>query len=224
MKKQIVKKVIKKKVTGSTETLVNFILDETGSMISCKEATISGFNEYIKNLQKEKNKIYFSLTTFNSSGIKTPYVKTLIQDIKPLTPETYQPNNLTPLYDAIAKTVKAVEKTNSKKILCVIMSDGEENASKEYTRTKLFDLIKDKEKEGWNFIYLGANQDSWQVGNAIGLSKGNVMNYSTANMQNVMRGLSGSTACYASSQDIQTVNFFDDYNYTDKDKKEVTKS
>lgn len=198
MKRKITKKRIKN--TEKVETLyVNFVLDETGSMQICKEATISGFNEYVDTLKKKAGNIILTLTKFNSKKIETIFKAKCIKDVPKLTNETYQPNELTPLYDAIAKTIKDTEnEAKGKDVLCVIMTDGAENSSLEYTRDKIMKLIQEKEKDKWAFVYLGANQDSWEVGQAIGLSKGNVINYSTKNTVKAMRYAAMSTVSYSS--------------------------
>jgi hypothetical protein len=201
-KKTVAKKQVKtqqKKVENKVDELyVNFVLDETGSMSICREATISGFNEYIKTIEQKAKNVILSLTKFNSSKIETVFTKK-IKDVPMLTTDTYIPNDMTPLYDAIAKTIKDTEKeAKGKSVLCVIMSDGEENSSKEYTREKVFALIKEKEKDKWAFVYLGANQDSYAIGQAIGLSKGNVINFATANIKATMGYAANTVAMYAS--------------------------
>jgi len=212
-------------------TIVNFILDETGSMESCKAATISGFNEYIQTLKNKKEKILFSLTRFNSEKIDVVYKAEPIENVKELA--NYKPDALTPLYDAIGSTVTKVsaelkskkksKKKEKTKVLCVIMTDGEENASKEYTRKKIFDLVKEKEKENWTFIYLGANQDAYAESGAMGLTRDNTMNYSTANTKGVMSAMSTATASYASSNTVNCGAFFTDHYNKDDEKIGTTK-
>src|SRR3970282_3051826 len=94
---------------ASKKTLVIFLLDETGSMESYKEATINGFNEYLQSLKKDGKDTLFTLTRFNSDKIETPYSAVPISEVEELTDETYRPDAMTPLYDAIAKTVRRTE-------------------------------------------------------------------------------------------------------------------
>lgn len=196
------------------KTIVNFVLDETGSMGVCRTATISGFNEYIQNLKTATGKVLFTLTKFNSTKVEVVYNAVPLDQVVPLTEETYVPNMLTPLYDAIAKTIHATEakiKSFSKKapaVLCVIMTDGMENASVESTREDIFKLIKDKEAEGWTFVFLGANIDSYAVGEAIGVPKGNTSNYNQAKTRNAMASVGGMSAGYVSRGSAQTSHFF----------------
>lgn len=214
-------------------TLVNFILDETGSMESCREETISGFNEYVSTLKKAETSFQMSLTKFNSAKTEIVFEAQDIQKVPELSRDTYVPADLTPLYDAVGITVSRInsfiaQKKTSKKaipnIICVIMTDGEENASKEYTREQVFDLVKEHEKEGWTFLFLGANQDAWASGSQIGLAQGNTLSYNTVDTINTIRSLGGATTAYASAMSADpamsnTTNFFDVYYSKKKDKK-----
>jgi len=195
------------------QTLVNFILDETGSMSVCKEATISGFNEYVDSLEKTAKDTLFSLTKFNSSKVDVVHKNCTLDKVERLNNNNYEPNDMTPLYDAIGTTVMEVtrelkEKKSKPNVLCVIMTDGEENTSKEFTRQMITDLIKKKEKEGWTFIYLGANQDSWANAQKFGMSKGNTMDYDTNFTMETYVKLASATANYANVGKGQTANFF----------------
>lgn len=175
---------------GKKATLINFILDETGSMYECLKSTISGFNEYVDTLkheaQEKASPIRMSLTKFNSLKVDVVYTAKKIDEVPHLTLETYQPNALTPLFDAIAETVKFVDvelKEKKKfKILCVIMTDGQENASRKFNKTTISELIKNKEEEGWSFVFLGANQDAWEAGGEIGIAQGNIATYTASNV------------------------------------------
>ena len=154
----------------SKRTIVSIILDETGSMQSCKQATISGFNEYLKTLKKIKNQTLLTLTKFNSSKTEIVYKNKGLKDVPELNDQGYMPDQLTPLYDAIGKTLNSLKKEVKKgdRIISVIITDGEENASIEYKRDDMFTLIKELEKKGWNFVFLNANQDSWQKRDFVG--------------------------------------------------------
>lgn len=210
------------------ETLVTFVLDETGSMSVCRDATISGFNEYIETLKRDaKGKVLFTLTKFDSIKVQVVHNAVDIKDVQKLTTETYVPGELTPLYDAIHTAIKNTEdKVNmmAKKpqVLCVVMTDGEENASKECSRARIFEVIKAKEKEGWRFVYLGANQDAWAVGQAIGLAKGNVVNYSVNKTDKAFRMMALNTVAYASYCNIsgKDQNTYGDF-FKPKDEEEV---
>jgi hypothetical protein len=200
------------KVVKSEVKSVNFILDETGSMMTCKTATISGFNEYVKTLAADKkNKYIMTLTRFNSEKISMDYVNKPINEVEELTDKTYKPNNLTPLYDAIGQTIARVETNSnleSKNVLFVIMTDGQENASKEYKRETVFDVIKKKTSDGWTFAFLGANQDAYSEAGRIGVLQCNSMQYKSTDTRNTFARAASATAMWASKPVSSSTNFW----------------
>lgn len=239
MKKKA-KKITKKKPSKPAEqaksisgpTLVAFLLDETGSMSVCKQATISGFNEYIQTLKGSKHDISFTLTKFNSSKKEAIYDCVDIKKVKELNDSSYTPENNTPLYDAIGATIKSIEsnpKSKKTKTLVVIQTDGEENDSHEFTREKICDLIKQKEKQGWTFVFLGANVDAYKVGASIGVKTSNTANYSVAKTGKVFNSMAVATMNYASTgmQGVTSDCFYtsagiDVKSFVDDDKKKAS--
>lgn len=151
---------------------VSLILDESGSMQSCKRAAIAGFNQYVKSLQDEPAATWFTFTLFNSGRTEVRYRGVPVATVPELDVETYRPKDTTPLYDAIGETLAAARKDapSDCKKLCVILTDGLENSSTEFTRKQIFALIKDCEKEGWRFVYLGADHDVWAAGEDLGIA------------------------------------------------------
>lgn len=180
-------------------TIVNFILDKSGSMQECKEGTIAGFNKYIATLKKqEQSRVLFSLTLFDTSYQKR-YTLMPIEEVQRLTDKTYQPDGSTALWDAaVDATEEAYEKSKQfveDKPVCitVILTDGEENSSSKHDRGCMNDLVEKLQKEGnWTFVYLGANQDSWANASQVGMSIGNTANFkaSNAGMMKSMHSLS----------------------------------
>ena len=129
---------------------VTLILDETGSMQDCKGAAIAGFNHYVAALRQEPTDTRVTLTLFNSKKTEVRYQAIPVTRVHDLDVETYRPQDTTPLYDAIGRTLTAArqEVPAGARRLCVILTDGEENASKEYGRAQIFDMIKAYENEG----------------------------------------------------------------------------
>jgi hypothetical protein len=197
--KTATKKKSKTAVKKKTKELhVSFLLDRTGSMSSCLQATISGFNEYTNTLKKDKkNKYLFTLTQFDSKSIDTIQNKVTIAKVIKLDAKNYRPRDCTNLYDAIGKTITELGK--EKDVLFVIQTDGQENASKEFTREKISELIKQKESDGWTFVYLGANQDAWSVGQSFGINGANTFTYDNSVKGNeILYGaMAHSTVMYA---------------------------
>lgn len=135
------------------------LLDETGSMQPSKAETIQAFNKYVKDLEGED--IAFHLTLFNSTKVERRHQAIAPKDVPPLTEATYVPESYTPLWDAIGQTIKDV----GGPALMVIVTDGEENASKEYrTLDSIQELVERKRKEGWEFLFLAKGLEAYRAG------------------------------------------------------------
>ena len=158
---------------------VTLILDETGSMQDCKGAAIAGFNEYLKTLRQMPLPVRFTLALFNSGKMEVRHHNVPVAQVLELTEQTYQPAETTPLYDAIGHTLTAAghEAPPESKKLCVILTDGLENASREYTRDGIARMIKDHEAKGWIFVYLGADHDAWAAGGDLGIGGDNTVQF-----------------------------------------------
>lgn len=164
--------------------LVTFVLDETSSMMVRKEATISGFNEWMMEMEKFTGTVEFTMVKFNTNKHELAYKQAGLgaYEIR-LDSANYRPAAATPLYDAIGKAIRETEdvlseRKDSPSVTFVILTDGEENSSQEWTIDTIKQLIKEKEESGWTFTYLGVSQDSWQGGFDLGISSGNIMNLS----------------------------------------------
>ena len=148
------------------------ILDESGSMTDIKAATIRGFNEVaqtISGFEKDfpDQQHFISLITFNGRGIKTILDQALACELHEINEETYQPDSITPLYDAIGFSLlnldKKIEGNDKANVMVTIITDGEENASSEFTGAMAKRIIEEHESNGWKFSYIGANHDVEKV-------------------------------------------------------------
>ena len=157
---------------------VAVLLDRTGSMQVNKAETISAYNQYVDKLKSEV-KGRFTLTQFDSESIDSPQEHVKIKEVVHLTDATYQPRASTPLLDAIGKTIHTMApKTEGfDNVIFVILTDGEENASTEYTRDGIKQLIEEKQKLGWQVSYLGANVDAFHEAGQLGIRGGQAMNF-----------------------------------------------
>lgn len=173
----------KKKTAPKPTSLITFLLDRSGSMASCKNATIEGFNGYLKGLQDEADaKIDFTFLQFDSVGMDKVCVAIPVATAVPLTTESYQPRAGTPLIDASVKTVNAVAaslaaRDDKPKVVVCIQTDGEENESRHHTWEELRALIAAKMAEGWEFNFMGAGIDAYQQGARMGIHAGSTMSY-----------------------------------------------
>jgi uncharacterized protein YegL len=198
-------------------TIVSVVLDMSGSMMSVWEPTLSGINEYINQLKNDGNRYRLSLTVFDTEFEKL-YVATPIADVKEITKEQYKPRGMTALYDAVCKTIADIEVEAGDKtpVLFVIMTDGQENSSKEYTQVQMKAVIERLEKQGnWTFVFMGANQDSYATAAVYGVQNAaNVVNYhaSAAGTKAAFSTLTRSTKNYAmnmsASAENATASFF----------------
>lgn len=156
------------------------ILDKSGSMYSIKNSAIAGYNETIGSIRAAQLKFaetqehYISLVTFCGCGTKTIYDCVPIRDAENLTSEQYAPCCCTPLYDAIGATINRItDKTRSvddAAVLITIITDGMENASKEWTGAAVKRLIDERKEDGWMFSYIGADHDVEQAAAKISIT------------------------------------------------------
>ncbi len=193
-----------KKSRKSSNNRVHFILDESGSMGSCRNSTIEGFNEYVNGLKNDKNgnKYKISLTKFEGGNIVNVYDDVHVNDVPILTTNDYCPCGGTNLNDAIGSTMVNMKKNAPRRkhnTLIIIMTDGHENMSQEWSAGAIAGLVKEQEKEGWTVTFLGANIDTVKVGHTYAIHESNTKSYTTANMGATMRGLSAATTVYASN-------------------------
>lgn len=159
---------------------VSLILDKSGSMSSVREKTISGVNEYFQTLKNDSNTDYTVDVVLFDTAVKNLYKNTPLSEVKPLTQEDYVPNDGTALYDAACSTITSREGTIDSKWIVVIMTDGEENSSKQYTEQQFGDYVKLCKAIGnVQFVFLGANQDAFAKAQKWNIPKGNVADFNS---------------------------------------------
>lgn len=158
------------------------ILDESGSMCSIEKQAIDGVNETLQSVRAAQKKYedqehYVSFVTFNSDSIKTVLDRVEATKVEDITPAQYNPSCGTPLYDAIGKSVMELKKSvaENDKVLVTIITDGYENASREYSQSSVKALTEKLGQRGWTFAYIGANQDAMAVSHGLGIK--NAMNF-----------------------------------------------
>ncbi len=197
---------------GNGPVNVGFLLDNTGSMMTRRDEAIQGFNKYVKDLQEVSNEDYrLMLVTFNSERTKMVTDGLApVRQVQPLSLDTYVPAGFTPLLDATAAIIRDLESRGaSRRTLVVILTDGEENYSKEYDFKELGELVtKKQDVDGWSFIFLGADMDAWQIGARMGISIANTVAYTGSAMGQTIGNLSAGTQNYAraTSPGGQSVN------------------
>lgn len=162
------------KEVPSTENLdLIFVMDRSGSMGGSESDTIGGFNSFIQR-EKDKNLNTRVTTILFDDQYEVLYKRKAIGDVAELTRNEYWVRGCTALLDAIGKTINSLDKEIDNKVLFVIMTDGLENASREYSKEQIRNLISN---HNWEFIYIGADIDSYTEAGKIGIKRTNTANY-----------------------------------------------
>ncbi len=187
---------------------VHVLLDRSGSMESCRQQTIDAFNSYVANVAGQAPQgARLSLTIFDSESIDHVYLATRIADVPTLTHDTFVPRGSTPLFDAVAKVVSAIDKVTllpDERVAFIIVTDGQENASREMTAEAVRKMIADRQERGnWLVQYLGANQDAWAAGAQIGVGGAHSLNYAASAIAPAMASAAASVRRFSTSMGKQ---------------------
>lgn len=187
-----------KDTTMKTRIFNLIIIDESGSMQSIKKEAIDSVNETIQTIRSAQKKHndqehFISLVTFNDD-VKTVYDCIGADEVNELTADTYIPDCCTALYDAMGISLNAIRKNvaQNDKVLVTIVTDGYENASKEYNGKAIKALVDELKAKGWIFAYIGANQDVEKVAATISIT--NTMCFETTSEGTAMMGATMSSA------------------------------
>ncbi len=166
-------------------TEIVFILDRSGSMAGLEGDTIGGFNAMIEKQRKEPGEAYVSTVLFDNVS-QVIHDRVDIQKIEPMTDRDYYVRGCTALLDAVGRAIHHIgnvhkyarEEDRPEKTIFVITTDGMENASREYSYDRLKALIeKQKDRYGWEFIFLGANIDAAKEAARFGIRADRAANY-----------------------------------------------
>jgi uncharacterized protein YegL len=174
------------------------IIDRSGSMGSVRKDAIGGFNTFLAAQKKLKDPATMNVVLFSNYDKITPLYNGEILDVKDvaeLTELTYVPEGSTALHDAMVQSMSNLKlkindmKPSKKpaKVLVLIITDGEENDSREYPKTKIDEvkkLVELRKKENWQFIFMCSTEDTALTGEALGFSKGNVFQYTNDSVGN----------------------------------------
>ena len=152
------------------------VLDASGSMYSIRNEAIAGVVETVQTIrtaQKDNadQEQLFSLVVFNGAHISTVYDRMPITKVPDLNEKDYQPTDNTPLYDAMGDAITNLHRyiNEDDNVLVTIITDGYENASREWNHQRINQLVEDLKKKNWLFTYIGANQDALKVARGMGI-------------------------------------------------------
>jgi Mg-chelatase subunit ChlD len=177
-------------------THIVVLLDRSGSMESVREDTIGGFNAFLLEQKKLKGTAVLTLAQFDNK-YELVHTRKAIETVPELTKNTFVPRGSTALLDGIGRTINETDQTpKADKVVFAIITDGGENSSVEFTRDKVFEMIKAHDK--WEFVFLGANQDAIGTGGSLGIVQGKSMTYAAnaAGTQSAFSSLSRATSNY----------------------------
>ena len=166
---------------------IAFVIDKSGSMSHLVDDTVGGFNAFIEKYQNESIDGLLTVTLFDDK-YRFLHDQANLSEAKPMTRDAYMEGGMgcTALYDAVGATIDHVgqrladmnEEDRPGKILFVITTDGYENASQKYSRSKVKEMIQHQtEKYSWEFIFLGANLNAEETADSIGIKAERAMNY-----------------------------------------------
>lgn len=181
------------------------IVDQSGSMDKVRDDTIGGFNAFLESQKELGGNANMTLVLFDDRYL-VPIDGVALQDVAPLTRDTFRPLGWTAMNDAIGRAMTALEAKNPEKAIICILTDGQENASKEYTAEVVKAKIKAAEDRGWEVIFLAANIDAFAAGSGLGILGGNTYAF-TASAQGVASAFESMTLRSSSyrSEPFQTL-------------------
>jgi uncharacterized protein YegL len=168
---------------GLTELV--FILDKSGSMSGLEADTIGGFNSMLQKQQAAEGECLVTTVLFDNN-YELLHDRIKLKAVSPMTDKEYQVGGCTALLDAIGRTIHKIgnaqkntaDDYRAEKVMFVIITDGEENSSREYTAEKVKSQIeRQKNKYGWEFIFLGANIDAVETAGRFGISADRAVDY-----------------------------------------------
>lgn len=202
------------------------ILDESGSMESIKKTIIQGFNEIVQTVKGIENQFpeqehFISLVTFNGFGNKILHFIDPASKLEQIDEKRYNPDSMTPLYDAMGfsftKLRKVLENQTDYNVLVTILTDGEENASKEYSGIAIKKLIEELKLNRWTFTYIGTDHDVEKFAASISITNTIHFQKNEADMKLMFAKENSSRANY--SQKIREKKDTSDDFYKDEDPK-----
>lgn len=172
-------------MTNNKITELVFIIDKSGSMRGLETDTIGGFNAMLDKQKKEEGTCLVSTVLFDTDS-KVIHDRADLSDIRPMEENDYCPSGCTALMDAVGEAIHHIGNVHKyirtedvpEHTVFVITTDGMENASRRYTREKLKAMIEEKkEKNNWEFLFIGANIDAVTTAEQYGISEDRAVNY-----------------------------------------------
>lgn len=194
---------------------ITVVLDRSGSMQSIREDTIGGLNAFFADQKKEEGNDIISMIQFDNA-YEIVFECVELEHVVDITEETFVPRGGTALLDAMGRTINTTkarldaldEDKKPEKVIFIIITDGNENASREFTREQVFSMVTERtEKSDWHFIYLGANQDAIAVGRNIGISRDSAITYTSRKTRSTYKNLSRTVGSRKRGESMKMYSF-----------------
>lgn len=155
------------------KTIISAVIDRSGSMKAIWNKTVTGFSSFLKSQKEVDGHALYSLRVFDDQH--TLVYSFASREEACALPDTIKPRRSTALNDAIGQEIDRIkcfqiEKPSYSNVVLLIMTDGKENSSKEYTSPEVKTLVRDCEEKGWQIIFMGANIDAFATGRTLGVS------------------------------------------------------
>lgn len=186
-------------------THVFMVVDKSGSMMPLQADVIGGFNTYINKLAEDtKHEFRITAILFDTSVRRYCDAKKPAQ-VPAMDSHSYSAGGGTALYDAVGDAIHDAGRVTIKpedKVLVVIMTDGQENASREYTTNAIRYRIEDREKQGWEFLYIGQGLNTWQQAQGMGVRTYVGTSATGMGTRSTYSGLATASSGYASGHTI----------------------
>ena len=187
---------------------ISVVLDRSGSMATIADDVVGGFNEYLAEQRQVEGRVSVTLAQFDSQDPFEVLINGInLAEVTDLDRSSYRPRGATPLFDAIGRMIAKIDADTAARTevgapeedqVVLIVTDGLENASTEYSRQMIFDLIEARRSRGWVFVFLGANQDAYTEGRRMAFSSANSANWAASpeGSKEMWKDLSYSTAAH----------------------------
>lgn len=189
-------------LSGPPITFIDFLLDETGSMRRCASATRAGFDAFVAAQAAEPGECFLTLSTFDSNGVRTPYQNLRIGAVLPL---SFSPGDRTNLFDCMGERLVAVmDQEREGTSLFVVMTDGDDNASRSWTIESVCDLVARAQERGVVVLFLGPPGLAMEVGAGLGIPPERVRQFDTQRMRETMDEVSAVVTAFRSGTDAGT--------------------
>lgn len=206
------------------KTEIAVILDRSGSMEKAKDDHEGGLNSFIREQKELEGDVYFTFLQFDDvNPCEVIYLSEPIEQVGPI---TLTPRGRTPLLDAVGRGIQVLSARILREykpdmVIVMVITDGLENASREYTKVTLRKEIEKYEKKGWKFLFLGANIDSWEEAKALGLDKGTTMDFANASSMygSISHNVRSANRAFTGGQTL--CSSYDQLSFTPEQRKEA---